>query len=42
VLPWAFARIGYDPALASGPIATVLQDTLSLATYFAAASILIF
>jgi magnesium transporter len=42
VLPWVFARIGYDPALASGPIATVLQDMLSLATYLAAASILIF
>jgi magnesium transporter len=42
LLPWTFARIGYDPALASGPIATVLQDTLSLATYFAVASILIF
>lgn len=42
VLPWAFAKIGYDPALASGPIATVLQDMLSLASYFLAASLLIF
>jgi magnesium transporter len=42
VLPWGFAKIGYDPALASGPIATVLQDMLSLTCYFAIASMLIF
>lgn len=42
VLPWGFARIGYDPALASGPVATVLQDVLSLAAYFLTASLLVF
>jgi magnesium transporter len=42
VMPWGFARIGCDPALASGPIATVLQDMLSLAAYFLTASLLIF
>jgi magnesium transporter len=42
VLPWGFARTGYDPALASGPIATVLQDMLSLSSYFLIASMLIF
>jgi magnesium transporter len=42
LLPWLFARLGYDPALASGPIATVLQDMLSLLTYFLTASALIF
>ncbi|GAA0288325.1 magnesium transporter [Rhodovulum strictum] len=34
LLPWAFSRVGWDPALASGPIATVLQDVLSLLIYF--------
>jgi magnesium transporter len=42
VLPWSFAKIGYDPAMASGPVATVLQDMLSLTSYFVIASILIF
>ncbi|MGE0649306.1 MAG: magnesium transporter [Alphaproteobacteria bacterium] len=34
LLPWGFSRIGLDPALASGPIATVIQDLLSLLIYF--------
>jgi magnesium transporter len=42
LLPWLFARLGYDPALASGPIATVFQDSLSLLTYFLTASVLVF
>lgn len=42
LLPWLFAKLGYDPALASGPIATVFQDMLSLLTYFAVASALVF
>jgi magnesium transporter len=42
VLPWLFAKTGYDPALASGPIATVFQDVLSLLVYFAIASLLVF
>jgi magnesium transporter len=37
-LPWAFARAGWDPAHASGPIGTILQDVLSLAIYFGAAT----
>ena len=37
-LPWAFARAGWDPAHASGPIGTILQDVLSLAIYFGMAS----
>jgi magnesium transporter len=36
-LPWLFARLGYDPALGSGPVATVIQDVLSLTIYFALA-----
>jgi magnesium transporter len=33
-LPWLFARLGYDPALGSGPVGTVVQDVLSLLIYF--------
>jgi magnesium transporter len=34
ILPWAFERVGKDPALASGPLATVIRDVSSLAIYF--------
>jgi magnesium transporter len=37
-LPWAFAQAGWDPALASGPVGTIVQDLLSLLIYFGAAS----
>jgi magnesium transporter len=30
----AFDRAGFDPAYGSGPLATVVQDVLSLVTYF--------
>jgi len=33
-LPLALDRIGIDPALGSGPMATVIQDLLSIAIYF--------
>ena len=33
-LPWAFMRLGFDPALGSGPICTIIQDAASLALYF--------
>jgi magnesium transporter len=33
VLPWVFQRAGKDPAFGSGPLATVLQDLLSIAIY---------
>jgi magnesium transporter len=36
-LPWAFHRAGRDPAFGSGPLATVIQDLLSLLVYFAIA-----
>lgn len=42
VLPWLFARLGYDPALGSGPVGTVVQDILSLLIYFLTASVLVF
>lgn len=34
VLPWALSRTGVDPAYGSGPIATVIQDILSILIYF--------
>jgi len=34
-LPAAFQRLGRDPAFGSGPLATVVQDLLSIAVYFA-------
>jgi magnesium transporter len=37
-LPWLMSRGGRDPAYGSGPLATVLQDLLSLLMYFAVAS----
>jgi magnesium transporter len=33
-LPWVFLRLGFDPALGSGPICTILQDAASLTLYF--------
>jgi magnesium transporter len=38
VLPWGFQRLGYDPAFGSGPLATVIQDLLSIAIYFTVAA----
>jgi magnesium transporter len=35
LLPWWIARTGRDPALGSGPLATVIQDILSLLVYLA-------
>jgi magnesium transporter len=40
-LPWAFQRLGADPAFGSGPLATVAQDLLSIVIYFLAATVLI-
>jgi len=33
--PWLLARLGLDPALGSGPVATIIQDVLSILIYFA-------
>lgn len=41
LLPWIFSRLGYDPALGAGPVATVIQDILSLTIYFLVAAALI-
>lgn len=36
IFPWLLSRAGWDPAYGSGPVATVVQDMLSLLVYFAA------
>jgi magnesium transporter len=38
VLPWLLDRMGVDPAYGSGPLATVIQDLLSLVIYFSIVS----
>lgn len=40
-LPWLFQRLGFDPALGSGPVCTIIQDVGSLAIYFALVSAII-
>lgn len=35
LLPWWLARSGRDPAFGAGPLATVIQDILSILVYFA-------
>ncbi|PWB58795.1 MAG: magnesium transporter [Bradyrhizobiaceae bacterium] len=41
LLPLLFARLGYDPAHGAGPVATVVQDVLTLLIYFLVASLLL-
>jgi magnesium transporter len=33
-LPWLLRALGQDPAFGSGPLATVIQDLLTLLIYF--------
>lgn len=40
-LPWLFSKIKYDPAIASGPFATVIRDILSLLIYFSIAQVML-
>lgn len=40
-LPWVIHRFGRDPAFGSGPLATVVQDLLSILVYFAVAVVVI-
>jgi magnesium transporter len=37
LLPWGMQRAGVDPAFGSGPLATVIQDLLSILLFFAIA-----
>jgi magnesium transporter len=41
ILPWIFSLLKQDPAFGSGPLATVVQDLLSILLYFTVASILV-
>lgn len=41
-LPFAFHGLGVDPAFGSGPLATVIQDLLSIAAYLGIAEALVF
>lgn len=41
LLPWGFWKLGKDPALGSGPVATILQDLVSLAAYFVSVALLL-
>jgi magnesium transporter len=34
LFPWLLDQLGTDPAFGSGPVATIIQDILSLLTYF--------
>lgn len=40
-LPWLFHRFGRDPAFGSGPLATVVQDLLSVLIYFVIATAIV-
>ena len=40
-LPAAFHRLGRDPAFGSGPLATVVQDLLSILIYFAVVTVVV-
>ena len=39
--PWLLARKGSDPAYGSGPLATIVQDVLSLLIYFGCVSVIV-
>jgi len=41
LLPWTFMRFGFDPALGSGPICTIVQDVASLSLYFVLITVLV-
>jgi magnesium transporter len=41
LLPWMLDRLDIDPAMASGPVATVLQDLISVAIYLGIATAII-
>ena len=39
-LPWAIHKMGKDPAYGAGPLATVIQDLVSIAIYLIAVVVL--
>jgi magnesium transporter len=38
-LPWVFDSLAFDPAFGSGPLATVIQDLLSIWIYLSVTSL---
>jgi magnesium transporter len=40
-LPWLLSHFGADPAFGSGPVATVIQDIISVLVYLSIASIIV-
>jgi magnesium transporter len=34
IFPWSLSRIGLDPAFGAGPVATIVQDVLTIFIYF--------
>jgi magnesium transporter len=42
LLPWLLQRFGVDPAYGSGPLATIVQDVLSLLIYFSCVAAIVF
>jgi magnesium transporter len=41
LLPWLLSRVGRDPAYGSGPLATVVQDLLSILIYLTIVSLVL-
>jgi magnesium transporter len=41
LMPWVLSRMGRDPAFGSGPLATIVQDVLSVLVYFVVATLLV-
>ena len=41
LLPWSLSNRSLDPAYGSGPIATIIQDVLSVAIYFAMVNVFV-
>jgi magnesium transporter len=39
-LPWAFNSLALDPAFGSGPLATVIQDLVSIWIYLSVTALL--
>ena len=39
-LPFTFRRLGVDPAIASGPLVTTLNDLISVSIYMALAMLI--
>lgn len=40
-LPWMLGRAGIDPAFGSGPVATIIQDVLTILVYFVVVTALV-